>query len=70
MVQGIFSYIPRQKWTTTKGNFRIKDIVLLKQDIPRNQWLLCKIIETNPADKGMVRSVTLFLSNDDNSNCE
>ena len=37
----------RQKWTTTKQNFRINDIVLLKEDAPRNQWPLYKIIEAN-----------------------
>ena len=57
----------RQKWTTTMQNFRINDIVLHKEDVPRNQWPQCKIIETNPDNQGIVRSVTLLLGIDDNS---
>ena len=60
----------RHKWTTKKQNFRINDILWLKEDAPRNQWPLCKIIKTNPDDQGIVRSVTLFLGNDDNNNRE
>ena len=41
---------------------------MLKEDAPRNQWPLCKIIETNPDDQGIVRSVALLLGIDDNSN--
>ena len=60
----------RQKWAATKRNFSVSDIVLLKEDAPRNQWPLCKITETNPDDQGIVRSVTLLLGIDDNSNRE
>ena len=60
----------RRKWTTKKQNFRINDIVLLKEDAPRNQWPLCKIIKTNPDNQGIVRSVTLLLDIDDNNNRE
>ena len=60
----------RQKWTTKKRNFRINDIVLLKEDVPRNQWPLCKIIKTNPDDQRILRSVTLHLGIDDNNNRE
>ena len=60
----------KQKWTTKKRSFSINDIVLVKEDAPRNQWSLCKIIKTNPDDQGIVRSVTLLLGIDDNINCE
>ena len=60
----------RQKWTTKKRNFRINDIVLLKEDAPRNQWTLCKTIKANPDDQGIVRSVALLLGTDDNNNRE
>ena len=60
----------RQKWTTKNRNFRIIDIVLLKEDAPRNRWPLCKIIKTNPDDQGTVRSVTLLLCIDNENNCE
>ena len=58
----------RQKRITKKRNFRINDIVLLKEDAPRNQWPLCKIIKTNSDDQGIVRSVTQLLGIDDNNN--
>ena len=60
----------RQKWTTKKRNFRINDIVLLKEDAPKSQWPFCKIIKTNPDDQGIVWNVTLLLSIDDNNNRE
>ena len=44
--------------------------MLVKEDAPRNQWSLCKIIKTNPDDQGIVRSVTLLLGIDDNNNRE
>ena len=66
----VHTHQERQKWTTKKRNFRIIDIVLLKEDAPRNQWPLCKIIKTNPDDQGTVRSVTLLLCIDDENNRE
>ena len=60
----------RHKWTTKKQDFRINDILWLKEDAPRNQWPLCKIIKTNPDNQGIVRSVTLLLDIDDNNNRE
>ena len=56
--------------TKTKQNFRINGIVLLKEDSLRKQWSLHKIIGTNPDNQGIVRSVTLLLGIDDNSDCE
>ena len=58
----------KQKWTTKKWNLRINNTVLLKEDAPRNQWTLCKIIKTNSDDQGIARSVTLLLGIDDNNN--
>ena len=50
----------RQKWTSKRRNFRVDDIVLLKQsDIPRNQWSMGRVIDVNNDRKGLVRSVTL-----------
>ena len=66
----IHTHRDRQKWTTTKRNFRVNDTVLLKEDAPRNQWPLCKIIETNPDDQGIVSSATLLLGIDYKSNRE
>ena len=56
--------------TKTKQNFRINGIVLLKEDSVRKKWSLHKIIGTNPDNQGIVRSVTLLLGIDDNSNCK
>ena len=41
-----------------------------KEDAPKNQWPLCKIIKTNPDNQGIVRSATLLLGIDDNNNRE
>ena len=60
----------RQKWISKKKNFRINDIILLKEDATRNQWPLYKIIKTNLGDQGIVRSVTQLLGTDDNNNRE
>ena len=60
----------RQKWATKRQNFRINDIVLLKEDAPRNQWPLCKIIKIYPDNQGIVRIVTLLLGIGDNNNRE
>ena len=56
--------------TKTKQNFRTNGIVLLKEDSLKKQWSLHKIIGTNPDNQGIVRSVTLLLGIDDNSNRE
>ena len=53
----------RQKWTSKRRNFRVDDIVLLKQsDVPRNQWSMGKVIDINNDRKGFVQSVTLKIS--------
>ena len=50
----------RQKWTSKRRNFRVDDIVLLKQsDVPRNQWSMGRVIDVNNDRKGLVRNVTL-----------
>ena len=50
----------RQKWTSKRRNFRVDDIVLLKQsDVPRNQWSMGRVIDVNNDRKGFVQSVTL-----------
>ena len=53
----------RQRWTQKKRNFKVNDVVLLKEDnVTRNEWPMAKIIETFPSDDGLVRSVNLKLS--------
>ena len=64
----------RQKWTSKRGNFRVDDIVLLKQsDVPWNQWSLGRVIDINNDQKGLVRSVTLKIderTGNENSKCK
>ena len=64
----------RQKWTSKRRNFRVDDIVLLKQsDIPRNQWSMGRITDVNNDQKGLVRSVTLKIgehAGNENSRCK
>ena len=53
----------RQKWTGTRRNVQVNDIVLLKvNDLPRNQWPLARVVETFPSSDGLVRKVKLFVS--------
>ena len=49
-----------QKWTSRRRNFRVDDLVLLKQsDVPRNQWSMGRITDVNNDQNGFFRSVTL-----------
>ena len=53
----------RQKWTKTKRNIAVSDIVLLKQEnTPRNVWPMVRITSTKPYSEGLVRSVVLKTS--------
>ena len=53
----------RQKWTKSKRNITVGDIVLIKDDsLPRNEWLMGRVIATKPDSKGYVRSVVLKTS--------
>ena len=61
----------RQKWTSRRRNFRVDDIVPLKQsDFPRNEWSMGKVIDVNNNQKGLLRNVTLKIverAGDENS---
>ena len=61
----------RQKWTSRRRNFRVDDIVPLKQsDFPRNEWSMGKVIDVNNNQKGLLRNVTLKIverAEDENS---
>ena len=57
-------YLPtlqeRQKWQTKRRNFRVNDIVLVRDEqAPRGKWPLARIIDTFPDKFGHVRSVRL-----------
>ena len=52
----------RQKWPHGKRNFKKDDIVLLKEDAPRNQWPIARVVKAFPSEDGLVRSVNLRVS--------
>ena len=53
----------RQKWTSENRNFTVNDIVLMKvQDLPRNKWLIARVIEVFPSKDGLVRSVKVRIA--------
>ena len=48
----------RHKWTATRPNLGVDDMVLVADlDCPRNQWPLGRIVEVYPSDDGLVRKV-------------
>ena len=50
----------RQKWTSKRRNFRVDNIVLLKQsDVPQIQWSMGRGIDVNNDRKDLVQTVTL-----------
>ncbi|GFR25817.1 DUF5641 domain-containing protein [Trichonephila clavata] len=50
----------RTKWKYPNNNFKVGEIVIVKEDnIPPTTWPLGKIIETHPGKDGVVRVVTL-----------
>ena len=56
----LLSLQTRQKWTRPRKNLQVNDIVIIKDDVlPRNQWKLCRVIEAQPDQDGLVRKVTL-----------
>lgn len=57
-------YLPqlqeRQKWTKIKRNFVPGDIVIIVDDTaPRNSWIVGRITETVPDQRGLVRQVKI-----------
>ena len=51
----------RQKWFTPKRNLKIRDVVIVQDDVPRNEWPLGRIMETTTDKQGLVRSVKIKL---------
>jgi hypothetical protein len=50
----------RQKWGSVRRNFRINDIVLIKDDtVTRSQWPMGRVMHVSSDDNGLVRSVQL-----------
>lgn len=51
----------RQKWHTTRRNLKVDDLVIIKEDTPRNQWHLGRVVETTQENDGLVRRVRLLV---------
>ena len=51
----------RQKWFTPKRNLKIGDIVIVQEEVPRNEWPLGRIMETSTDQQGLVRAVKIKL---------
>ena len=54
----------RQKWLTKERSLQTNDVVLIRDAaIKRNNWKLGRVLKAHVSDDGLVRSVTLRLSN-------
>lgn len=54
----------RQKWTKTKENIKVGDLVLLKDErTARNDWKIGRVTETIPGEDGLVRNVVVEMAN-------
>ena len=50
----------RQKWADSKRNFRVGDVVLLKEEgVVRGQWPMGRVLEVYPSEDGLVRSISV-----------
>ena len=61
-------YLPtlqlRQKWTRTHRNLSINDVVLIvDKGLPRNVWLMGRVLETFPDSFGHVRTARVLTKN-------
>ena len=55
----------RQKWSKSKRNLQIDDIVILKDfNMPRNKWNLGRVVEAIPDENGHVRKVKLLIADE------
>ena len=51
----------RQKWTDTRRNSQVGDIVLMRDnDLPRNQWPLARITKVYSSQDGLIRKVQVL----------
>lgn len=53
----------RQKWQRPSRNSQVDDIVIVQDDnLPRSEWKLATLVETNPSPDGMVRKLKLLIT--------
>ena len=58
----------RHKWLEKKRNFKVGDVVLVKDnDLPRNQWCTGRITEVFHSNYGLVRSANVRLPKTDST---
>ena len=56
---------PRPKWTATRRNLRVGDIVLLRDDAQhRNNWPLGRVTEAIESEDGSVRKASVEIARD------
>ena len=51
----------RQKWVEKVPGVSVGDVVLVKEDCPRNSWPLARVVECVESHDGEVRSVRLLI---------
>ena len=56
----LLSLQERQKWALPRKNLRADDVVIVKDDdLPRNQWKVCRVVGALPEEDWMIRKVKL-----------
>ena len=50
----------RKKWQKTRRNCLVGDIVILREESPRNDWKLGRIVKVYPSSDGLVRKVRVL----------
>ncbi|MCG7868679.1 MAG: hypothetical protein JAY74_20195, partial [Candidatus Thiodiazotropha taylori] len=56
----------RSKWNSPRRNLSVGDVVLLKEDNqPRNEWRLCRVVEVQTEDDGLVRKARISVGQPD-----
>ena len=51
----------RQKWFMPKRNLNIGDVVIVQDEVPRNEWPLGMVVETSMNQEGLVPAVKVKL---------
>ena len=51
----------RHKWRAIHRNLRVGDVVLIKDQTPRNAWPMAVVDQVHKSEDGLVRSATLRL---------
>ena len=56
---------PRSKWNERQRDLEVGDIVIMKEETPRNEWHLAKVIEAIKSESdGKVRKVKIIMEKD------